>query len=152
MSSSANILPVPPVPRRVAWEHLASILRPWRGTLALIAFSVLLAKALDLVPPLLIQRIVDDHLTPRQPDGLLSLGLLYLGATVAAQLMNFVAVYMTAVAAQGALHSLRVRLVGHLQRLPFSYHDQTPLGDVISRCTADVETVDTLFSTGVITL
>jgi len=152
MSSSTNILPVLPVARRVAWDHLASILRPWRGTLALIALSVLLAKALDLVPPLLIQRIVDNHLTPRQGAGLLPLGVLYLGATVAAQLMNFVAVYLTAVAAQGALHTLRVRLVGHLQRLPLSYYDGTPLGDVISRCTADVETVDTLFSTGVITL
>jgi ATP-binding cassette subfamily B protein len=47
---------------------------------------------------------------------------------------------------------LRVRLLSHLHRLPLSYYDQTPLGDVISRCTADVETVDTLFSTGVITL
>jgi ATP-binding cassette subfamily B protein len=136
----------------VAWDHLRSILRPWRGTLALIALSVLLAKALDLAPPLLIRRIVDAHLTPRVPAGLLPLGLLYLGAAVAAQLMNVVAVYLTAVAAQGALHSVRVRLVSHLQRLPLSYYDQTPLGDVISRCTADVETVDTLFSTGVITL
>jgi len=152
MSSNATTLPAQPVSRRVAWAHLASILRPWRGTLALIALSVLLAKALDLVPPLLIQRIVDDHLTPRLPAGLLSLGVLYLGATVAAQLLNFVAVYLTAIAAQGALHSLRVRLVSHLQRLPLSYYDGTPLGDVISRCTADVETVDTLFSTGVITL
>jgi ATP-binding cassette, subfamily B, multidrug efflux pump len=152
MSSSANALPAQSVTRRVAWDHLASILRPWRGTLALVALSVLAAKALDLVPALLIQRIVDDHLTPRQGAGLLPLGVLYLGATVAAQLMNFVAVYLAAVAAQGALHTLRVRLVSHLQRLPLSYYDQTPLGDVISRCTADVETVDTLFSTGVITL
>jgi len=152
MSGTTNALPAQPVTRRVAWAHLASILRPWRGTLALVALSVLLAKALELAPPLLIQRIVDDHLTPRVPAGLLSLGALYLAATVAAQLMNAVAVYLTAVAAQGALHSVRVRLVSHLQRLPLSYYDQTPLGDIISRCTADVETVDTLFSTGVITL
>lgn len=152
MSSNANILSGPPALRRVAWDHLASILRPWRGTLALVGLSVLLAKTLDLAPPLLIQRIVDNHLTPRQPQGLLALGVLYLGATVAAQLLNFVAVYLTSVAAQGALHTLRVRLVSHLQHLPLSYYDQTPLGDVISRCTADVETVDTLFSTGVITL
>src|SRR5262245_12300360 len=152
MSSGANALPVQPVTRRVGWGHLASILRPWRGTLALVALSILLARALDLVPPLLIQRIVDDHLTTGQSAGLLSLGLLYLGATVAGQLLSVVAVYLTAVAAQGALHSLRVRLVSHLQRLPLSYYDQTPLGDVISRCTAAVETVDTLFSTGVITL
>jgi ATP-binding cassette subfamily B protein len=140
------------VPRQVAWEQLASILRPWRGALILVAIGVLLAKVLDLAPPLLIQRIVDHHLTPGQPDGLLLLGVLYLGATVAAQLLNFVAVYLIAVAAQGALHALRVRLVDHLHRLPLSYYDRTPLGDVISRCTADVETVDTLFSTGVITL
>jgi ATP-binding cassette subfamily B protein len=140
------------VTRRVTWAHLAPILRPWRGTLALVALSVLLAKALELAPPLLIQRIVDDHLTPRVSAGLLWLGALYLAATIAAQLMNAVAVYLTAIAAQGALHSLRVRLVAHLHRLPLSYYDQTPLGDVISRCTADVETVDTLFSTGVITL
>jgi ATP-binding cassette subfamily B multidrug efflux pump len=107
---------------------------------------------LDLVPPLLIQRIVDDHLTTGQSAGLLSLGVLYLGATVAGQLLSVVAVYLTAITAQGALHSLRLRLVSHLQRLPLSYYDRTPLGDVISRCTADVETVDTLFSTGVITL
>jgi ATP-binding cassette subfamily B protein len=42
-----------------------------------------------------------------------------------------------------------VDLFAHLQRLPLDYHDRTPLGDVISRCTADVETVDTLFTTGV---
>jgi ATP-binding cassette subfamily B protein len=152
MNSRVSTLPVQPAPRRVAWEQLASILRPWRGTLAVISLSVLLAKVLELAPPLLIQRIVDDHLTPGQPNGLLLLGVLYLGATVAAQVLNFVAVYLTAVAAQGALHALRVRLIDHLHRLPLSYYDQTPLGDVISRCTADVETVDTLFSTGVITL
>src|SRR5258705_7211449 len=108
MSNHAGSLPAQPVTRRVAWAHLASILRPWRGTRVLVALSVLLAKALELAPPLLIQRIVDDHLTPRVPAGLLSLGLLYLAATVAAQLMNAVAVYLTAVAAQGALHSVRV--------------------------------------------
>jgi ATP-binding cassette, subfamily B, multidrug efflux pump len=152
MSSNANALPTQPVTRRVAWSQLAALLRPWRGTLLLIALSVLLARALDLVPPLLIQRIVDDHLTIGQSAGLLALGVLYLGATVAGQLLSAAAVYLTAIAAQGALHSLRLRLVSHLQRLPLSYYDRTPLGDVISRCTADVETVDTLFSTGVITL
>jgi ATP-binding cassette subfamily B protein len=118
----------------------------------LVALSVVLAKVLDLVPPLLIRRIVDDHLTPGQPAGLLALGVVYLGAAVAAQLLSVVAVYLTAVAAQGALHTLRVRLISHLQCLPLSYYDGTPLGEIISRCTADVETVDTLFSTGVITL
>jgi ATP-binding cassette subfamily B protein len=138
--------------RRVGREQLAALLRPWRGLLLLIALSLLLSKVLDLVPALLVQQLVDAHLAPRRPDGLLTLGLLYLGATGMAQLLNFLAIYLMAITAQGALHRLRLRLVAHLQRLPLSYYDRTPLGDTISRCTADVETVDTLFSTGVMTL
>ena len=47
------------------------------------------------------------------------------------------------------MNDLRVRLYRHLQHLPIQYYDQNPLGDIISRCTADVDTVDTLFSSGV---
>jgi ATP-binding cassette subfamily B protein len=61
----------------------------------------------------------------------------------------FAYAYLTAVVAQGALHRLRVRLFAHLQELPIAYYDRVPLGDTISRCTADVEAVDTLFATGV---
>ena len=138
--------------RRVAWAHLRTLFHPWRGVLALAALGVLLARTLDLVPPFLIQRVVDEHLMAGRPAGLLRLGCLYLLATVAAQAVSFGAVYLAAVAAQGALHRLRVRLVTRLEQLPIAYYDRTPLGDAISRCTADVETVETLFSTGVINL
>jgi len=143
---------IPAAAQPDTWGQLAPIVWPWRGTIVLAMLGILLAKALDLAPPLLIQRVMDAHLTPRQPDGLFALGLLYLGATIAAQVITGVAIYLTAVAAQGALHAMRVRLAAHLQRLPLNYYDQTPLGEVISRCTADVETIDTLFSTGVINL
>jgi ABC-type multidrug transport system fused ATPase/permease subunit len=45
--------------------------------------------------------------------------------------------------------TLRIRLFAHLLRLPASYGDRVPIGDVTSRCTADVETLDTVFSSGV---
>jgi ATP-binding cassette, subfamily B, multidrug efflux pump len=63
--------------------------------------------------------------------------------------MGFLTEYLTATVAQGVLHRLRVRLFSHLLALPMSYYDRTPLGDTISRCTADVETVSTLFTTAV---
>jgi ATP-binding cassette, subfamily B, multidrug efflux pump len=147
-----SLAPAPLAARRSAWSHLAPLLRPWRSTLALAMLGVLLAKTIEMAPPLLIQQVVDAHLVLQRSDGLLSLGLLYLSAIIAVQVMMAGAIYLTAVAAQGALHAVRVRLVEHLQRLPLTYYDQTPLGEIISRCTADVETVDTLFSTGVINL
>jgi len=136
-------------PAGVPWRQVAAIIWPWRGRLAIIAGSVLLAAVLEVVPPLITQDLIDNYLTVRRSNGILPLALLFLGATIAVQGVNFVTNYVTAGASQAALHRLRVRLFAHLQALPLSYYDHTPLGDTISRCTADVETVDTLFSTGV---
>src|SRR5262245_31379001 len=123
------------------------MLTPWRGLLALVGVLVLLSAVLELIPPLLVRQIVDEHLARGRSEGLLWIAALYLGATAAVQVMGFLTEYLTAVIAQGALRRLRVRLFAHLQTLPLSYYDHTPLGDTISRCTADVETVSTLFTT-----
>src|SRR5207249_3022597 len=50
------------------------------------------------------------------------------------------------------LSRLRVRLFAHIQRLSISRLDRTPVGDLISRCTSDVEALDTVFSSGVAVL
>jgi ATP-binding cassette subfamily B protein len=123
------------------------MLKPWPWLLTLVGVSVLLGAVLELVPPLLIKQIVDAHLKLGRSEGLLWIAALYLGATAAVQAMGFLTEYLTAIIAQGVLRRLRVRLFAHLQTLPLSYYDRTPLGDTISRCTADVETVSTLFTT-----
>jgi ATP-binding cassette subfamily B protein len=134
-------------PGGITLSLLWGIVRPWRWSLLAVVASVLLGAALELAPPLLVKNIVDEHLTPGRSEGLLLLAALYLGSTAAVQVMGFVTEYLTAVIAQGVLRRLRVRLFAHLQSLPISYYDQTPLGDTISRCTADIETVSTLFTT-----
>jgi len=151
MTATTAIAPLAPSGEATR-AALGPILRPWRWALAMVALCMFIARALDLAPALIVQRVVDQHLTPGRPGGLLTLGLLYLSSVVASQAVNFAAIYLTAIVAQDALRALRVRLADHLQRLPLGYYDRTPIGDIISRCTADVETVDTLFSTGAINL
>jgi ATP-binding cassette, subfamily B, multidrug efflux pump len=146
MSPSTSPSPYGRIPLRELWAMLA----PWRRWLGLVGVSVLLGAVLELVPPLLVKQIVDAHLARGQSQGLLWIAALYLGATAAVQAMGFLTEYLTATIAQGVLRTLRVRLFAHLQTLPLSYYDRTPLGDTISRCTADVETVSTLFTTATI--
>ena len=138
--------------RETPGRWLAGLMRPWRGTLAAIALLVLVGALLELLPPMLVRRIVDEHLAIGASHGLLVLALLYLGAGACGQVFAFCYGYLAATVAQGVLASLRVRLFGHLQSLPAGYFDRTPLGDAISRCTADVDTLDTLFTSGVATL
>ncbi|MFO7697005.1 MAG: ABC transporter ATP-binding protein [Anaerolineae bacterium] len=146
-ASDTSLAPSPGI-----WKQLGSILYPRRVTIAWIGLTVIAGAALEIVPPLVMLRIIDDHLAIGRAEGILPLAALYLGATGLAQGFGFLTSYLTALAAQGALHDLRVRLFAHLQRLPMSFHDQNPLGDIVSRCTADAETVNTLFSSGVASL
>src|SRR5262245_46418395 len=149
MMSQTIASPATPPPSGMPLSQLGALLKPWRGWLALVGVSVLLGAVCELAPPLLVQKIVDGPLALGQSEGLLFLAALYLGATAAVQVMGFLTEYLTATIAQGVLRRLRVRLFSHLLTLPMSYYDRTPLGDTISRCTADVETVSTLFTTAV---
>ena len=130
-------------------RQLGTLTQPWWPLLGLIALVVLLAAILQLAPPLIVRSIVDDHLAVGTAQGLLLLALLYLAATAGTQGLVFAYTYLAAVVAQRVLNRVRVELFAHYQQLPIGYFDRTPLGDAISRCTADVETVDTLFSSGV---
>ncbi|OGO23219.1 MAG: multidrug ABC transporter ATP-binding protein [Chloroflexi bacterium RBG_16_51_9] len=146
-ASSAAAIPT----KRIVTELFAMV-KPWRKWLILIAFLVLATSLLELVPPLLIRSIIDNHLTVARREGLLSLALLYLAATASVQAITASNGYLVATVAQKLLYTIRVRLFSHLQRLPMTYYDHTPLGDIISRATADVETIDVVFTSGVSTL
>ncbi len=138
--------------RETLRAQLAGLLRPAQRSLAVIALLVLLGALFELLPPVLIRWIVDDHLAVGTSEGLLALALFYLGAMSLGQGLSFVYGYLAAALAQGILSELRVRLFEHLQSLPASYFDHTPLGDAISRCTADIDTLDRMFTSGVATL
>lgn len=131
------------------FAQLGSIARPWRLSLVLVSALVIAAAIVQLAPPLIVRSLVDEQLAAGRADGLLLLALLYLVVTAGAQGLIFAYTYLAASVAQGVLNALRVRVFSHLQDLPMAYYDQTQIGDAISRCTADVETVDTLFSSGV---
>jgi ATP-binding cassette subfamily B multidrug efflux pump len=130
-------------------RYLAALLAERRGAVAIVGTLVLAAAAVELAPPLVIRDIVDRHLTIGRAEGLPALALVYLVAVAAIQALTFLYGYVAAAAAQGALSDLRTRLFAHVQRLPASYFDQVPVGDVISRCTADIDALDSVFSSGV---
>jgi ATP-binding cassette subfamily B multidrug efflux pump len=134
------------------WAQVRALARPYRRHLALVAVFVTAAALAGVVPPLVIRHIIDRNLLPRRSAGLLGAGLVYLTAVVGVAAFAYAYGYVAAVVAQKAIASLRIRLFAHVTRLPVSYLDRTPVGEVISRATADVETIDTLFTDGVVTL
>ena len=134
------------------WSQVAALVRPSRRLLVLVVLCVIGAAVAGVVPPLVIRDVVNHNLLPRREAGLLAAGLVYLAAVAAGAALSYAYSYLSAIVAQRAIASVRVQLFAHLAKLPVSYLDRTPLGDVISRATADVETIDTLFTDGIATL
>jgi ATP-binding cassette subfamily B protein len=141
--------PAKPTGGASTYRQVSGLLAPRRALLLLVVALVVVSASLELVPPLILRVIVDDHLVVGQPDGLVPLAAFFLLAMAVVEATRALAGYLTGVAAQGTLHDLRVRLFSHLQSLPIRWFDRTPLGEAIAHCTSDIEAIQTLFTSGV---
>lgn len=136
--------------RRSMWTELKPVFaRLWPVTSGL-SVLVVAAMLLDLTPPLIVRAVVDRCLIVGDAAGIWPLAALYLTTIIATQAVNFGQNYLTALVGQHVLLRLRLSVAGHLEALPLTYFDRTPVGEIISRCTADVDAVNTLFTSGVV--
>ena len=77
-------------------------------------------------------------------------GLLMVALTVVSGVFNYVKGRLAAKASEGVARRLKNRLYSHLQNLPMRYHDKAETGDLVQRCTSDVETLRMAISTQVV--
>lgn len=119
---------------------------------------ILLAETIDCILGGLPTTLPAFLLTPLRVLGIdrtwLAQHLWTLGlALVLLNLINGIFTFMkgrtTAVASENIAKELRERLYGHLQELPFAYHVKAETGDLIQRCTSDVDTIRRFLSTQV---
>ena len=117
--ASVNSTRISPAPQHggLTLRQLWDMLMPWRWLLSLVGVSVLLGAVLELVPPLLVKQIVDEHLERGQSRAC-SGSRPSPGCHGSSAGYGFLTEYLTAIIAQGVLRRLRVRLFAHLQTLP----------------------------------
>ena len=133
-------------------RRLLRYLRPYRGLTALAVLLLLAGAGLALVGPVLTQRALDVAI-PRHDIGLLStLAAVYLAALLVEFVIEYGQTFLTAYVGQRVMYDLRMQIFEHLQRLSISYFDRNPVGRLMTRVTSDVETLNELFSSGVVTV
>jgi ATP-binding cassette, subfamily B, multidrug efflux pump len=112
----------------------------------LLGAGTLAAALLELVPPLVLRRIIDSYLSSGQLNGLGGVAIIYVLALIATSAVGFIQVFVNSYIGQNIILELRSFMAEHLTRLPMSYYSRTPVGDTISRVTADVESINAIFS------
>lgn len=127
-------------------------LRPYWKLLLLAFVFLLLHTGTELLGPYITKIAIDGYIAQRDIAGLDRMALLYLGAGLLGFIFLFVQTYTTEYAGQRAMHDLRMQIFSHLQRQDLVYFDRNPVGRLMTRTINDVETLNELFSTGVVGL
>jgi ATP-binding cassette, subfamily B, multidrug efflux pump len=133
-------------------RRLLRYLRPYRLRVAATIGLLLAGAALELVGPVLTKIALDRAL----PDGdtalLLLLSTVFLASLLLAFVLEAAQTLLTTWLGQHVMYDLRREIFARLQRLPLPYHDRNPVGRTMTRVTSDVEVLNELFSSGVVTI
>jgi len=129
-------------------RRLLDELQPYGRSLALALVYVAVGALSQAGGPWLIGRAIDRNILGDDPAGLYRTMALLFGVYVAGTLAPRGQIRQVGTVGQSVLASLRERIFEQLQRLPLRYFDRHPVGDLMSRVTNDVDTLNQLLSQG----
>lgn len=133
-------------------RRLWQFIRPYKRLFLLSMLLLPLQQAFGLAQPYLMKIGIDQYIAGKDLWGLQSVMLLFLGALIGETLTAFSHYYLSMLVAQRCLADLRVAVFSHVQKLPMSYFDRNPVGRLVTRMTTDVDVLQEMFSSGVMTL
>ena len=139
-------------------KRLLAYLRPHRPIVTLAILLLLVGSVLQISFVKLTQLAIDDAIKNVQlsaegrVDRLGLYALAFLGAVLLAFATRYAQTFITIWLGQKVLHDIRTQVIRHIQRLHVSYFDRNPVGRLLTRVTSDVNVLNELFSSGVVTI
>jgi ATP-binding cassette subfamily B protein len=131
-------------------RRLWQVVRPYRLLLLLSLTLLVAVSAAQLVQPYIVKLAIDGYITERRLDGLGWLVAGFLGALMAEFLLRWAQLYVLERTGQNVVYDLRNHAFSHLQRLPSSFFDRSPVGRLMTRVTTDVEAIHEAFTSGLV--
>ena len=143
-------------------------MKPYRGIVAVSLVLLLIDSLLQVIGPLVTKLAVDRYLVPAAhptaipylenwlahdaDKGLMQLAMVYLGVVALGFFFDFGQTYLMQWTGQKAMFDLRKQLMTHLQTLDVAYFDKNPVGRLVTRVTTDVDVLNDLFASGLVTI
>ena len=133
---------------RRLWKFIIPYKRLFFFTMLLLP----LQQAFGVAQPYLMKIGIDQYIAGKDLWGLQNVMLLFLAALIGETVAAFAHHYFSMLVAQRCLADLRAAVFAHVQKLPMSYFDRNPVGRLVTRMTTDVDVLQEMFSSGVLTL
>ena len=133
-------------------RRLLRYLRPYWKQVALALAVLLLGAGANVVGPWVTQLVIDEAIPNQDRSLLFTLVLVFLGAVTLGFVLEYAETLVTTWLGQSIMYDLRREIFEKLQRADLRFYDRNPIGRLMTRITNDVETLNELFSSGVVTV
>ena len=147
-------------------RRLLTYLRPYRVQTGIALGAIVLKALAEALGPLLVKIEVDRYLVqPRQTGGFLArflspnlvMGIaqvagIYASIIALSFVLEFAQTYFMQWAGQKVMFDLRSQIFRHLQHMHISFYDRNPVGRLVTRVTTDVDALNELFTSGVVSI
>jgi ATP-binding cassette, subfamily B, multidrug efflux pump len=132
--------------------RLWQFVRPHWRLLILALVLIPIAIGFEVVQPYLLKLAIDEHIAVHKLEGLGLIAGIYLGFVVMQQLISYAQLYALQLLGQRSMHQLRLATYRHVITRRAAFYDRMPVGRLLTRMTNDVENINEMFASGVVTL
>jgi ATP-binding cassette subfamily B protein len=133
-------------------KRLLSYLYPYRWMVLISVLILILGSLAELLLPYLTKVAIDRYIAAKELRGLATIVAIYFLVLMIQMVFGFFQTFLTQKIGQKVMFDMRNQIFSHLQRLPLSFFDQNPVGRLVTRATNDVETLNSMLSSGVVTI
>jgi len=149
-------------------KRLLTYLAPYKWQTMLAIAAIIIKAGSDVLGPYLTKVAVDKYLanaaagnrqspfdswlSSRPLVGIGQIAALYVALLVLSFCMEFLQTYFMQWVGQKAMFDLRSQIFAHMQRLHIGFFDRNPVGRLVTRITTDVDAVNEMFTSGVVSI
>ncbi len=133
-------------------RRLLTYLYPYRGKASLAAAAIVAHSILELAPPYLTKVVIDTYIPAEDLSGLGFVAVLLLGTLTGSFALQYLQTSTLQMIGQRIMFDMRMQLHRHLHRLDLRFYDRNPVGRLMTRVTTDVDVLNELFTSGVVSV
>lgn len=134
------------------FRQVMAMVKPYKSVFILTVVLTVVLAPLAVLRPKLVQVMVDKYISVSDIPGMTMVALAIVGLLVVEVVLRYFFLYNADWLGQAVLRDMRVRVFRHISNLNLSYFDKTPIGQSTTRTINDIESINTVFSEGSVTI
>ncbi|MCU7520879.1 MAG: ABC transporter ATP-binding protein [Ignavibacteria bacterium] len=131
-------------------KRLLGYVKPYKKYMAFAIILNIIVAAFGPLRAVLTKVAIDDNIKNKDYHGLMLVTMAMIGTLLFQAVMQYFLTYYTQYMGQKIIYDLRVKLFAHVERLALKYFDKTPIGRIVTRVTNDIESLNEMFSSGIV--